>query len=153
ITTCAIRPSCRAGVAGPVSDIADPVATNDRTEGPCAAHRTSPHGGILCQEGVGNWPGDLLWPSGWRGLYCWLSSPMPCLCRCVVRGQAGAPAVVASVRTRARTNELEAGKRRPRIGSEEKPGGCGCGLPGVRGSGGVVSHPPIRRPPGGGGSP
>jgi len=44
-------------------------------------------------------------------------------CRCVVRGQAGAPAAVASVRARARTNELEAGKRRPRIGSEEKPGG------------------------------
>ena len=31
---------------------------------------------------------------------------------------------------RARTNELEAGKRRPMIGSEEMPGACRGGLPG-----------------------
>src|SRR5207244_5552382 len=36
-----------------------------------------------------------------------------------VRGQAGAPAALAPVRARARTNELEAGQRRPMIGSEE----------------------------------
>jgi len=75
-------------------------------------------------------------------------------CRCAVRGQAGAPAAVAPVRARAKTNELEAGKRRPRIGSEESLGGLWLWVArGVRGSGGVVSHPPIRRPPGGGGSP
>jgi hypothetical protein len=40
-------------------------------------------------------------------------------CRRAGRGQAGAPAALAPVRARARTNELEAGKRQPMIGSEE----------------------------------
>ena len=42
-----------------------------------AAGRSATHGGTLCQESVRDWPGDLLWPSGWRGLYCWLSSQAP----------------------------------------------------------------------------
>ena len=48
------------------------------------------------------------------------------------RGQAGAPAAPGRS-TRARTNELEAGKRRPMIGSEEQPpaiGVCGDRWPG-----------------------
>src|SRR5690242_17703681 len=44
-------------------------------------------------------------------------------CRCAVRGQAGAPGAVAPVGARARTSELEAGKRRPMIGGEESRGG------------------------------
>jgi len=46
---------------------------------------------------------------------CWLSSQLPCSGRRAVRGRAGAPAAVAPVRARARTNELDAGKRRPMI--------------------------------------
>ena len=64
------------------------------------------------------------------------------------------PQAVAPVRARARTNELEAGKRRPTIGSEESLGGLWLWV--ARrcvGRGGVVSHPPIRRLPGRGGSP
>ena len=62
-----------------------------------------------------------------------------------------------------RTNELDAGERRPMIASEESLPGCGlpwmrrplgggAGFPGsVRESGGVVSHPPFRPPAGGAG--
>src|SRR6266516_7669258 len=78
-----------------------------------------------------------------------------------VRGQAGAPAAGAPVRARARTNELDAGKRRPMIASEESLLGCGlpwmrrplgCWLPGGRcvSPAEWVSHPPIRPPARGG---
>ena len=85
---------------------------------------------------------------GLAGLYCW-----PFLAGAVFRaaaravGQAGAPAAVAPVRARARTNELDAGTRWPRIGGEERSA-CGCGLPGgcgVRRSGSHI-HPFGARP-------
>src|SRR6266536_4507951 len=70
------------------------------------------------------WPGDLLCVNG-LGVRtaCWLSSQVPVSCRRAAVGQAGAPAAVAPVRARARTNELDAGKRRPMIGGEEEPAG------------------------------
>src|SRR6266576_5611401 len=57
---------------------------------------------------------------------------------------------------RVRTNELDAGERRPIIGGEEEPPGCGgCGGKGFGGwfpggcvVGGVVSRAPIRHLPG-----
>jgi hypothetical protein len=58
-------------------------------------------------------------------------------CRRAAVGQAGAPAAGAPIRARARTNELEAGKRRPAIGNEEGPGACRGGLPGDAQAGGV----------------
>jgi hypothetical protein len=77
--------------------------------------------------------------------------PRSCRFRAAARavGQAGAPAAAAPVRARARTNELDAGKRWPMIGGVGEP--AELWLPGrgslggsrVR-SGGVVSHPPIR---------
>ena len=82
---------------------------------------------------------------------CWLSPQLPVSCRRATVGQAGAPAAVAPVRARARTNELDAGERRSMIGGEEELAGCGCrggfagvGSPGGAWSCGVVSHPPIR---------
>ena len=76
---------------------------------------------------------------------CFAGFPRRCRvsCRRAVRGQAGVPAAVAPVRARARTNELDAGERRPMIGGGEQPAGlwlpgrvAGSG-PEVRGSGGV----------------
>jgi len=95
---------------------------------PIPPNRT--HGGLSCQEAVLIWPGDLL--AGrrdfGRGLVLWLFLVAACLCRRAVRGQAGAPAAGKRPPGRgATTNELEAGKRRPIIGSEEEP---------LRGSGG-----------------
>jgi hypothetical protein len=103
---------------------------------------THPWGSLLSRE-RGDWPGDLMWRRA--GGDCIPGFPRRCRvsCRRAGVGQAGAPAASAPVR--ARTNELDAGKRRPTIGSEEKPT-CGCGLPGGARVVGVVSHPPIRRP-------
>jgi hypothetical protein len=52
----------------------------DRRCGPFReiSRRSPTHGGTFCQESVRDWPGDLLWPPGWRGLYWWLSSQVPC---------------------------------------------------------------------------
>ena len=49
----------------------------------------------------------------------WLCSQLPGFVRCAVPGPAGAPGAWAPGRALARTNELDAGKRRPMIGSEE----------------------------------
>ena len=83
--------------------------------------RSSAHGGNLRQESAGNWPGDLLCRRA--GGDCSAGFPRRCRvsCRRAVWGQAGAPAAVAPVRARARTNELDAGERRPMIGDEERP--------------------------------
>ena len=119
----------------------------------CSSPEPAPMGGSCCQEGVLVWPGDFRLV-GLGGLFWWLSSQLPGSCRRVVRGPAGAPAACAPGRARARTNELDAGERRPMIGSEEEPAGCGvAGLGPVAGSpgcvvGGVVSHAPIRHLPG-----
>jgi len=89
------------------------------------------------------------------GLWLWLFLVAAGLCRRAGRGQAGAPAAPRR-QARARTNELEAGKRRSMIGSEEQPP---CGLAYAKVAGlvsrsrvvvGVVSHAPIRRLPDGG---
>ena len=92
---------------------------------------------------------------------------MPCflvaagLCRRAGRGQAGAPAAPRR-QARARTNELDAAKRRPTIGSEEPEPFCWVVL-GWRGRlarsfprlwlwvAGVASHAPIRLLPQAGG--
>jgi len=50
----------------------------------------------------------------------WLFLVAAGLYRHAVRGQAGAPAA-SRRKARARTNELDAGKRRPIIESEEEP--------------------------------
>jgi hypothetical protein len=124
-----------------------------------ARHRSATHGGTLCQEGVVGWPGDRVWPSGLRD--CCAGFPRRCRvsCRRAAVGQAGAPAAVAPVRARARTNELDAGKRRPMIGGEERPasavmvagaGGCRGGSPELCGLAEWVSQPPIRPPAGAG---
>ncbi len=55
-------------------------------------------------------------------------------CRRAAVGQAGAPAALAPVRARARTNELDAGERGPMIGSEERA----CWLWGSKGRGPVA---------------
>jgi hypothetical protein len=117
--------------------------------------RLPTHGGNLCQEGVGNWPGDLLCRRA--GGDCIAGFPRRCRvsCRRAVWGQAGTPAAVAPVRARARTNELDAGERRPMIGGEERPASRlwlpGRGLPGwvsgvVRpgGVGLTATHPAAR---------
>ena len=96
------------------------------------------------------WP-VALGPPGWGDCCCGFSLSLP-VC-------AAAPGPVSSwsarSRAAARTNELDAGKRRPMIGSEEEPSGIwGCrgragwvGFPGDVLAGGVVSHAPIRRLP------
>jgi hypothetical protein len=92
--------------------------------GPCherSGHRSPAHGGNLCQEGVGNWPGDLLCRrAGGTVLLAFLAGAV-FRAGAPAWGQAGAPAAVAPVRARARTNELDAGERRPMIGGEERP--------------------------------
>jgi hypothetical protein len=115
-------------------------------------HRT--HGDLRCQEHMLVWPGDLVAAAGtgW-GLLLWLFLVAAGLCAVArSRGQAGAPAAPRR-QARARTNELEAGKRRPMIGSgEQPPAGMRAWkrslgwFPGSRVAGGVVSHAPIRRP-------
>src|SRR5439155_17412188 len=70
-------------------------------------------------------PDPVTWwsPGGW--LLCWVSSQLLFPCRRAAAGQAGAPAAGAPVRARARTNELDARKRRPMIASEESRPDCG----------------------------
>jgi hypothetical protein len=101
------------------------------------------------------WPGDFR-AVGLEGclLLWWLCSQLPGSCRRAVPGPAGAPAAWAPGKALARTNELDAGKRRPMIGSEESAcwlrgllGWCRWLVPPVRVAGGVVSHAPIRRLP------
>ena len=114
------------------------------------------HGGPCCQEGMANSPGDVACVAGLGGTVMWLFLVAAVLCRRAGRGQAGAPAAPRR-QARARTNELEAGKRRPMMRSEEEP------FPEVEVCTevaglvsrvwlvvGVVSHAPIRRLPGGG---
>jgi hypothetical protein len=76
--------------------------------------------------------GPVTWCGRRAGGTVLLAFPRRCRvsCRRAAVGQAGAPAAVAPLRARARTNELDAGKRGPRIGGEERSA-CGCGLPGV----------------------
>jgi hypothetical protein len=135
--------------------VASSGTTGRRAAVTVSARRSPTHGGTTCQESVVGWPGDLLCVNG-LGVRtaCWLSSQVPVSCRRAAVGQAVAP-----VRARARTNELDAGKRRPMIGGEEEPaglwlrgrGGFARWFPGcVRRSGGVVSQPPIRPPRGAG---
>ena len=70
------------------------------------------------------WPGDFCRRAG-VGLWFWLfliaAGSVPS------RGlrPAGAPAADGARQGAARTNELDAGERRPIIGSEEEPPGCG----------------------------
>jgi hypothetical protein len=117
--------------------------------------RSSAHGGNLCQESAGNWPGDLLCRRA--GGDCIAGFPRRCRvsCRRAAVGQAGAPAAVAPVRARARTNELDAGERRPMIGGGEQPasrfmvawaGFAWGGSPELCGLAEWISQPPIRPP-------
>jgi len=79
------------------------------------------HGDPCCQEGMANSPGGLA--RGRRaGRDCdrGFSSSLRFWCRRAARGQAGAPAAPRR-QARARTNELDPGKRRPMIRSEEEP--------------------------------
>ena len=79
------------------------------------------HGGPCCQEGMANSPGGLKRAvAGRGGTVMWLSSSLRALRRRAGRGQAGAPAAPRR-QARARTNELDAGKRRPMMRSEEEP--------------------------------
>src|SRR4029450_1629701 len=91
-----------------------------RTTAP-TARRSSTHGGLSRQVSVLVYPGDL-WSSG---LDCCAGFPHSCPVsrRRADVGQAGAPAAVAPVRARARTAELDPGKRRPMIESEEETAG------------------------------
>ena len=106
------------------------------------------HGGPCCQEARLS---DLV-TCGSRaaGLgddcCCGFSSSLP-----VVPSRGPGSSWSARSRVAARTNELDAGERRPMIGSEEEPSGSGCrgragwvGFPGDVLAGGVVSHAPIR---------
>lgn len=94
--------------------------------------------GALLSRGVLVWPGDL------RGCRVGVvpvvvaCSQVPGSCRRAAPGPVGAPAARAPGRAPARTNELDVGKRRPMIGSEES----GCWLAGA----GVV---PVGLVPGG----
>ena len=95
----------------------------DMTVFPTAAHllswaRWSPHPwGPVCQGRVVTWPGDLR-PSGW-GWVAVLLAFLAVAGSCAV----ARPGSSWSARSRAaaRTNELDAGERRPIIGSEEEP--------------------------------
>ncbi len=84
-------------------------------------------------RGVVVWPGDLLF--GRRaGLLCWRSSQLPDSGPTARPwGQAGALEALEPVRALARTNELDAGKRRPMIVGEEQSAGYGAGLGGLAG--------------------
>jgi hypothetical protein len=81
-------------------------------------------------RGVVGWPGDLLRSSGW--VDCLLAFFAGAGFRAAARPRVKLerPQPVAPVRARARTNELDAGKRRPMIGGEEEPA---CRLRGCRG--------------------
>jgi hypothetical protein len=93
------------------------------------AAQTRTHGDPCCQVGVLVWPGDFR-AVGLRGcLLLWLCSQLPGSCRRAVPGPAGAPAAWAPGKAPARTNELDVGKRRPMIGSEESA----CWLRGLLG--------------------
>jgi hypothetical protein len=88
------------------------------------AHRTSSHGGFRCQDSMVSWPGGLLCVAGLGVGLLWPGFPsqLPSFGSAApVWGQAGAPAAVAPVRARARTNELDASKRWPMIEGEEQP--------------------------------
>jgi hypothetical protein len=108
-------------------------------------------------KGVVGWPGGLLWSSGWVGLFSWLFSQLPGFRAAARSGvKLERPQPVAPVRARARTNELDVGKRRPTIGGEEEP--AGLWLPGrvrwvgsrvgVRGPAEWSHIHPSGRPPG-----
>jgi hypothetical protein len=114
-----------------------------------AEHISATHGGTFCQESVVGCPGDL----EIAGPAVVLAFPqLPRFVRPQVKLER--PQRQAPVRARARANELDVRKRRPMIAGEESlclvvDAGQGCwGLSpvGVRSSGGVVSHPPIRPP-------
>jgi hypothetical protein len=87
------------------------------------------HGGTFCQESVVGWPGDLLWAAGLGGGgRCWLSSQLLVSCRRAAGVKLERPQRERPFGARARTNELDAGKRWPMIGSEERA--CRLWLPG-----------------------
>jgi len=98
------------------------------------------------------WPGDLLVATGLARDCCagFLAGD---LVRAAVRpGSSWSARSVGARSGRARTNELDAGKRRPMIGSEEHArsrvaGWQGLAVPGCVLVCGVVSHAPIRRTP------
>ena len=148
-----IREVLRASASADTRDRQQPKRSPDlaaavgcRRPASAAGYRTTPHGGLRCQEGVLTCPGDV--EIAGPGVVL-ASSQLPC--SMPSRGPGSAPA--AGERPsgrRARTNELEAGKRRHMIGSEEgRPAAAGC--QGCVGSAEWVSHPPIRRLPGGAG--
>jgi hypothetical protein len=103
------------------------------------------HKGHQCQEGVRTWPGDYACRRAGLTVLLDPSSQLPgSSCRA-----AGGSGWSARSRAAARTNELDAGKRRKIIGGGE---GFVCGLAyaGSRAgsrcvAGGVVSQAPIRR--------
>jgi len=102
------------------------------------------------------WAGPVTGCGRRAGGDCCAGFPRRCRvsCRRAAVGQAGAPAAVAPVRAWARTNELDAGERRPMIGGEEQPAsrlwlpgrGCWGGSPELCGLAEWVSQPPIRPP-------
>src|SRR5580700_5822652 len=85
-----------------------------------AAHRSPPMGELL-SRGVVGWPGDPAVVAGLAGAtFCWLFLAAARVSRRrAAAGQAGAPAAVAPSGARARTNELDAGKRWPMMGGGE----------------------------------
>jgi hypothetical protein len=85
-----------------------------------------------------------------RGLGGTVIVAFPRRCRFVPsrsRGQAGAPAAPRR-QARARTNELDAGKRRPIMGSEEEALPGAEGGPGKRAEGDLGNRAPVRPYPG-----
>src|SRR2546430_16166240 len=82
--------------------------------------RSPSHGGTVCQESMVSWPGDLLCVAGVGREDCLLAFLAaaglvpPC-----GRGSSWSARSGSAVRARARTNELDAGERRPMIGGGE----------------------------------
>jgi hypothetical protein len=96
-----------------------------------AEHISTTHGGTFCQEGAVGWPSDAVWLPGWSGTVVLASSQLPVSGRRAAVGHAGAPAAgKRPLGRQARTNELDAGKRRPTMGSEEEPSLLVVGLRG-----------------------
>src|SRR5215472_11218827 len=118
-----IREVLRASASADTRDRQQPKRSPDlaaavgcRRPASAAGYRTTPHGGLRCQEGVLTCPGDV--EIAGPGVVL-ASSQLPC--SMPSRGPGSAPA--AGERPsgrRARTNEVDAGERWPAMGSEEE---------------------------------
>jgi hypothetical protein len=102
------------------------------------ATQNATHGGLRCQESVLYRPGD---PVIGPGLGCCAGFPRSCWFRAGARPRVKLerPQPLAPVRALARTNELDAGKGRPMIASEESLPGLWLAV----GGGSLRCWPPV----------